>query len=82
MSDPDMDREMNAGYGRTTSWNKLLAEEMECNGEALVDVVELERHPGSKPCDFYFAAWSLYYVYAAWSPGGDEEVISLPRNPA
>lgn len=81
MSDPDMDREMNAGYGRTTSWNQLLAEELESNQESLVDVVQLSRRPGSEPCDFHFYAWSFCYVYAAWEEHGRAVVISLPRNP-
>lgn len=80
MSDP-MAREMNCGYGRTTTWRKLLTLELGRNQETYADLVRLECRGGQENEDFGFYAWTSDHVYASWSPGWDDEVISLPRNP-
>ena len=79
--DVDMDREMSRGYGRTTTWNKLLVDEMARNKEVLDDVCWVSRRLGGTPANFHFYAWSDDYVYSAWESEGSAEVISVPRNP-
>lgn len=76
MSPCDMDREFNCGYGRTTTWNKLLSAEMESHDDS-GNVLRLEF--GRENCAFH--AWSPDRVYCSWEPGDDAEVISMPRNP-
>ena len=73
----DMDREMSCGYGRTTTWNKLLAEEMKRHDDTEGAMrLEFDRENAA------FHAWSADRVYCSWEPGADVEVISMPRNPA
>ena len=89
LADCDMSREMSCGYGRKTTWTKLLAAEMESNGDAIEDGCLLARRIGPTPAHLPVGgptpvrwwAWTANYVYSSWEEER-AEVISLPRNPS